>query len=245
MPPDFSHTHEGSSPIRIAPSILSADLGNLESQLREAEHGGADEIHIDIMDGHFVPNITFGLPVVEAVRRITKLPIDVHLMVEEPEVLLEPLVKLGATTIDIHIEACEDPKRLITLVHNAGAQIGIAVNPETPLKNVAPIASKIDRILVMSVHPGFPAQTFLSSSLSKLRAAYTDKLAMDSQREIAVDGGIGPETGNSVAIAGARTLIAGSAIFASSHGIKDAISHIRQVAEEGLRESIASRNLTT
>ena len=234
MPHNLSLDNEAPTSIRVSPSILSADLGNLERQLQEAEQGGANEIHVDVMDGHFVPNITFGLPIVETVRRITKLPIDVHLMVREPETLLEPLVKLGATIIDIHIEACSDPMGLVTLVHRVGAQIGIAVNPETPIDAITPLLPQVDRILVMSVHPGFPAQEFLPSSLAKLATAHKRKLTTDSHLEIAVDGGIGPQTSSIVATAGARTLIAGSAVFASSLSIGDAISRIRQLAEQGL-----------
>ena len=234
---DNADTHyEHSSPIRVSPSILSADLGNLERQLHEAEQGGADEIHVDVMDGHFVPNITFGLPIVEAVRRITNLPIDVHLMVREPEVLLEPLVNLGATIIDIHIEACSDPGRLISLVHRVGAKIGIAVNPDTDITRIDNLLPEIDRILVMSVHPGFPAQQFIPSALPKLEMAYKNKLSHHYNLEIAVDGGIGPNTSNQVSRAGARTLIAGSSVFAGSLSIRDAIANIRQLAEQGIAQ---------
>jgi ribulose-phosphate 3-epimerase len=228
---------ESAASIRVSPSILSADLGHLEMQIKEAEQGGANEIHIDVMDGHFVPNITFGLPVVEAVRKITNLPIDVHLMVHEPEAILEPLVKLGADIIDIHIEACADPDRLVSLVHGMGAQIGVAMNPTTGIEKVNSLLSQVDRILVMSVHPGFPAQEFLPSALPKLQATHNSNLTHGYNLDIAVDGGISPKTSNSVARVGAKILIAGSSVFASSLSIKDAIANIRQFAQQGLEES--------
>jgi len=229
--------HNAPSDIRVSASILSADLGHLEMQIKKAEQGGVNEIHVDVMDGHFVPNITFGLPVVEAVRKITSLPIDVHLMVHEPEAILEPLVKLGVNIIDIHIEACSDPSRLISLVHTMGAQVGVAINPATGIEKVNSLLPQVDRILVMSVHPGFPAQEFLPNALPKLQAVHNSKLAHDYNLDIAVDGGISPKTSSSVARAGARTLIAGSSVFTSSLSIQDAIANIRQLAQQGLEEA--------
>jgi ribulose-phosphate 3-epimerase len=213
----------GRGGVRIAPSLLSADFRNLERAVRAAEEGGADLLHLDVMDGHFVPNLTFGPLVVEAVRRVTRLPLDVHLMVEPPEPLLEPFRRAGADLITVHVEAVRHLQRTLAEIRRLGARAGVALNPATPPEAVEYVWGDLDLILVMSVNPGFAGQGFLPQVLPKIR-----RLRAEAQRRgwdgwISVDGGIGPDTARLVADAGADTLVAGSAVF----GQPDAAAAVR------------------
>lgn len=201
--------------IKIAPSILSADFSQLGDEIKKVEAAGADMIHIDVMDGHFVPNLTFGPPVIAALRKVTKLPFDVHLMVRNPQDLIDPFIKAGADIITLHAETSPHLHRLIQNVKELGVKAAVALNPSTPLSTIEEILDELDMILIMSVNPGFGGQKFISSALNKierLRALLNQRnLAADIQ----VDGGINEGTAAQVVAAGANILVAGSAIYGS------------------------------
>lgn len=200
-------------PTLIAPSILSADFGRLAEEVRAAEEAGADWIHVDVMDGRFVPNITIGPLIVSAVRRATKLPIDVHLMIVEPERYVDEFCKAGADWLSVHVEASPHLHRTVQQIKAHGAKAGVVLNPHTPEESIRHVLDDVDLVLVMSVNPGFGGQSFIPGALSKLRAlrAMIDRSNRDVKLE--VDGGIGPATSGAVVGAGARVLVAGSAVF--------------------------------
>jgi ribulose-phosphate 3-epimerase len=197
----------------IAPSILSADFGRLDEELRAVEAAGADWIHVDVMDGRFVPNITIGPLVVEAVRRATKLPIDVHLMIVEPERYVADFRKAGADWMSVHVEASPHLHRTLQQIRALGAKAGVVLNPHTSEESIRHVLGDLDLILVMSVNPGFGGQSFIPGALPKLRALRSalDRAGLDVALE--VDGGVGPTTSGAVVGAGARVLVAGSAVF--------------------------------
>ena len=213
--------------IEVVPSILSADIGRLAEQVHEAEAAGAHRIQVDVMDGHFVPNLTFGPLVVEAVRRATKLPIEAHLMIEQPELFIEAFVKAGATLIEVQVEATTSLYRTVQTIKELGAKAGVAINPATPLEALREILPYIDLVNVMTVEPGFGGQKFIARSpekISRLRA-------MDPQMEIEVDGGIDARTARLVVSAGATVLVAGNSVFAHKQGIAAGIKAIRQALD--------------
>jgi ribulose-phosphate 3-epimerase len=213
--------------IRIAPSILSADFGRLAEEVREAERAGADWIHVDVMDGRFVPNITAGPVLVNAVRRATQLPVDVHLMILEPERYLEAFVEAGASSLSIHAEASLHVQRTLARIRTLGARAGIVLNPHTLEESVRYLLGDIDLILVMSVNPGFGGQQFLPQVLPKIAAlrAWIDREGLPIDLE--VDGGIRPETARAAVDAGARILVAGQAIY----GQPDRAAALRAIRE--------------
>ncbi len=219
--------------IKIAPSILSADLTRLGAQVMEAVQAGADQIHIDVMDGRFVPNISFGLPVVRAVRSVTSVPLDVHLMVEEPASLIPAFVEAGADIVTVHVEACTHLHRVVHLIKETGARAGVALNPATPLSAIEEILPDVDLVLAMTVNPGFPAQPFLPSVVAKIERLRKMLDHLGLKAELEVDGGISPATAGTVAPPGARILVAGSAVFTAPEGIAQAIARIRQSAIAG------------
>ncbi|MGD2206813.1 MAG: ribulose-phosphate 3-epimerase [Anaerolineae bacterium] len=212
---------------KIAPSILSADFGQLGQQVAAAEAAGADYIHVDVMDGHFVPNLTIGPVVVEAVRRATRLPLDVHLMIEAPERYLADFRAAGADNLTVHVETCPHLHRTVHQIKELGCRAGVTLNPSTPATSLEEILPYIDLVLVMMVNPGFGGQTFIEGMLSKVRRIRAMLDELGSQAELEVDGGIGPATAPLVVGAGANVLVAGSAIFATAEGIAAAISQIR------------------
>lgn len=218
-------------PFQIAPSILAADFTRLGDEVRAAEAAGGDQIHIDIMDGHFVPNLTMGPMIVEAVRRVTKLPLDVHLMIERPDNFVKNFADAGANTINVHVETCPHLHRTIQRIRELGVKPGVALNPHTPFELIREILPDVERVLVMTVNPGFGGQTFIHNTLHKLieiRQAVRI-LQRDAVLEIGVDGGIDAHTAPEVLTRGANVLIAGSAIFKNPGGIAAGVAALRAV----------------
>ena len=201
--------------VLIAASILSADFAALGAAVQVAERGGADLIHVDIMDGHFVPNLTMGPAVVAALRKVTGVPLDVHLMIEEPDRYLEAFVRAGAAMISVHVEVLPHLHRTIQRIKELGVRAGVAINPATPVGVLEAIADDLDHVLVMTVNPGFGGQTFIPRSESKIRAVRALLDERGSRAPIEVDGGIDPATAPRVVAAGASILVAGNAIFGS------------------------------
>ena len=199
--------------IKIAPSILSADFSKLAEEIQEAERGGADWIHVDVMDGHFVPNITIGPLIVEAIRPITTLPLDVHLMIEEPDRYIEQFAKAGADYITVHVEACRHLHRTIQLIRSCGVKPGVVLNPHTPVEAIQHILEDIDVVLFMSVNPGFGGQKFISSVLPKVQQLSRMIAERNLSIEIEMDGGITPDTIGPCVEAGATVFVAGSAVY--------------------------------
>ena len=197
----------------LAPSILAADLSNLAQQIRLVEMAGADWIHCDVMDGHFVPNITFGPILVDAAKRSTKLPLDVHLMITNPDNYLEAFAKAGASSIIVHQEAVVHLNRTINRIKELGVKAGVAINPSTPVEFLKEVAEYIDQVLIMSVNPGFGGQTFIPGSIRKIREAVQLRKSVNANFLIEVDGGIDNRTAKPVLAAGCDVFISGSSIF--------------------------------
>lgn len=198
----------------IAPSILSADFSQLGSEIKSIEEAGADWVHIDVMDGHFVPNLTFGPPVIQAVRSVTKLPFDVHLMIERPELSIQDYIAAGADRLTIHLEACAHLHRTIYAIKEQGLPVGVALNPATPVASLAPVLADIDMVLIMTVNPGFGGQSFIpysTTKLKELRSMLNERSL--SHVDVQVDGGINAQTAALVREAGANVLVAGNAVF--------------------------------
>jgi ribulose-phosphate 3-epimerase len=214
--------------IKIAPSILSADFSKLGEEIKDVEQGGADYIHVDVMDGHFVPNITIGPLIVEAVRPVTELPLDVHLMIENPDQYIPNFAKAGANIISVHAEACPHLHRTIHLIKEQGVKAGVVLNPHTPVSMIEEIIDDIDLVLLMTVNPGFGGQSFIESVLKKIETV--SKLCKERglDIDIEVDGGVNPETAKLCVKHGANVLVAGSAIYNKSDR-KGAIESIRGV----------------
>ncbi|WP_413301367.1 ribulose-phosphate 3-epimerase [Bacillus sp. 1P10SD] len=212
--------------VKIAPSILSADFSKLGEEVLAVEKGGADYIHIDVMDGHFVPNITIGPLIVEAIRPVTKLPLDVHLMIQNPDPYIEAFAKAGADYITVHVEACRHLHRTIQSIKSFGIKAGVVLNPATPVETIQHIISDIDMVLLMSVNPGFGGQRFIPEVLPKIKKvkALSEQKGVDI--EIEIDGGVNPETAKDCIEAGATVLVAGSAVYNQPDYAK-AISLIR------------------
>jgi ribulose-phosphate 3-epimerase len=199
--------------VLIAPSLLSADFVRLAEEIAAVEAAGADWLHVDVMDGHFVPNITIGPPVVKAVRKVTKLPLDVHLMIERPERYVEAFAEAGADTITIHVEACTHLHRTLTHIRSLGKRAGVTMNPSTSEETLRYVLDVCDQVLVMSVNPGFGGQSFLREVLPKVRAIRAMIDARGLPIDLEIDGGITPETAPEAVAAGARVLVAGNAVF--------------------------------
>ena len=213
---------------KIAPSILSADFARLSDALKQAEEGGADWIHVDVMDGHFVPNLTIGVPVVKALRKETRLPLDVHLMIEKPELLVPAFVDAGADHLIVHVEACTHLHRTVEQIRELGAKPGVTLNPATALDTLDEILPYVDLILVMSVNPGFGGQRYIPTSTEKIARlrSLLDKRNL-SHVDIEVDGGVSPQTAPDIVKAGATVLVAGAAIYNDRGSVKENIAALR------------------
>ena len=203
--------------VQIAPSILSADFANLADEIAAVERGGADLIHVDVMDGHFVPNLTIGPPVVRAIKRVATRPLDVHLMIDNPDLYLEEFVEAGAAMVSVHVEVLPHLHRTINHIKKLGAKAGAVLNPSTPAGSLEDIAGDLDFVLVMSVNPGFGGQTFIPHSLEKLRRVRSVLDAAGSRAAIEIDGGIDAANIATVVDAGASILVAGHAIFGNGN----------------------------
>jgi ribulose-phosphate 3-epimerase len=214
--------------IKLAPSILSADFARLGEQVDEVARAGADYIHVDVMDGHFVPNITIGAPVVAAIRPVTSLPLDVHLMIEHPEQYISDFVQAGADIITVHVETCPHLRKTILLIKELGAKAGVSLNPATPIGAVEEFLPHVDLVLVMSVNPGFGGQSFIPATLPKI--ANIRKILDDRglSAELEVDGGINADNAPDIVKAGADVLVAGNSVFRAKEGIARAMRRIRE-----------------
>lgn len=217
----------GTNMVKVAPSILAADFANLQSEIELVEQAGADWIHIDVMDGHFVPNITMGPLVVDAIRPHTSLPLDVHLMIENPDHYIESFVQAGADIITVHVEACRHLHRTLQLIKSLNCKSGVVLNPHTPISTIQHVLEEVDVVLFMTVNPGFGGQTFISSVLEKVKALSEEKVARGLSFEIEIDGGVNKATVQSCVDAGATVVVAGSAIY----GAADKVAALKEIKE--------------
>jgi ribulose-phosphate 3-epimerase len=223
--------------IEIAPSILASNFAKLGEDVRAVEEGGADLIHVDVMDGHFVPNISIGLPVVASLRKATRLPLEVHLMIERPEEYIERFVLAGANRILIHQEATVHLDRALTMIRELGAQAGAAINPATPVATLTDVFGKVDTVLVMSVNPGFGGQKFIPGAIEKIRQLNQWRARYNGAFRIEVDGGVDAENTAELAQAGANTFVAGTSIFHTPDPAA-AVRQIRKLATEALSQRV-------
>ena len=216
---------------KIAPSILSADFAKLGEEIKEVQRAGADYIHVDVMDGHFVPNITIGPLIVEAIRPVTELPLDVHLMIENPDLYIPAFAEAGASIITVHQEACPHLHRTIQLIRDCDVRPGVVINPATPVEMIKEILPLVDLVLIMTVNPGFGGQSFIHETIMKIEQVHDLRRKHNYPFEIEVDGGVNANTAQLCTDAGADVLVAGSAIF-NKRDRKKAIAEIRGAAEK-------------
>ncbi|HZK66149.1 MAG TPA: ribulose-phosphate 3-epimerase [Chloroflexota bacterium] len=216
--------------VKLAPSILSADFSRLGEQVRAAEEAGADYIHVDVMDGHFVPNLTIGPDIVAAVRRSTTLPLDVHLMIENPELLIPRFAQAGAHIITVHQEACPHLHHVISTIREAGARPGVAINPATPIGVLEEVLGDVELVLIMAVNPGFGGQRTIPSALVKLRRMSERIKERGLQAELEVDGGVSPANAGAMVSAGASVLVAGSSLFNDRASLAANVAALRRAA---------------
>ena len=227
----------GSHPIEIAPSILAANFAYLSNELRAVEQGGAAVIHVDVMDGHFVPNISIGVPVVASLRKATNLPLDVHLMIERPEQYVEAFAKAGADRILVHQEATVHLDRLLASIRECGAEAGAVINPATPVAMLAEVLERADTVLVMSVNPGFGGQKFIPNALEKIRQLKQMRARYNYSFRIEVDGGVAAENVGELVLAGAETLVAGTSIFHTPDPAA-AVRQMKQLAFDAVAQKV-------
>jgi ribulose-phosphate 3-epimerase len=223
--------------IEIAPSILASNFAKLGDDVRAVEEGGADVIHVDVMDGHFVPNISIGVPVVVSLHKATRLPLDVHLMIERPEEYVERFAKAGASRILIHQEATVHLDRALTLIRESGAQAGVVINPATPVAMLTDVLDKVDTVLVMSVNPGFGGQKFIPGAIEKIRQLNQWRARYNGAFRIEVDGGVDEENVGELARAGANTFVAGTSIFHTPDPAA-AVRNLRKLATEATSQRV-------
>jgi ribulose-phosphate 3-epimerase len=223
--------------IEIAPSILASNFAKLGEDVRAVEQGGADVIHVDVMDGHFVPNLSIGVPVVASLHKATRLPLDVHLMIERPEEYIERFVRAGASRVLIHQEATVHLDRALTMIRELGAQAGAAINPATPVATLTDVFDKVDTVLVMSVNPGFGGQKFIPGAVEKIRQLNQWRTRYNGGFRIEVDGGVDAENTAELAKAGANTFVAGTSIFHTPDPA-EAVRQIRKLANEALSQKV-------
>jgi ribulose-phosphate 3-epimerase len=223
--------------IELAPSILSADFAHLAAAVEAVAEGGATLLHVDVMDGHFVPNITIGPPVVASLRKATNLPLDVHLMIEDPDRYIPAFVDAGADWISVHQEACIHLHRTLDLINNYGVRAGVVVNPATPLVLLEEVLPMVDHVLIMSVNPGFGGQKFIPSSLDKVRKLAMMRLTHRANFRIEIDGGIGPDTIADAVRAGVEVLVSGSAVFGEGNPRQNT-QHLLKLASEATLQKV-------
>lgn len=223
--------------IEIAPSILSANFARLSDDIRVVEEAGADVIHVDVMDGHFVPNISIGIPVVQSLRKATRLPLDAHLMIENPEEYIEEFVRAGADRVLVHQEATAHLDRALAMIREFGAQAGAVINPATPVAMLADVLNKVDTVLVMSVNPGFGGQKFIPHAVEKIRELNQWRARYNGAFRIEVDGGVDLENVAELALAGANTFVAGTSIFHAPDPA-GAVREIRRLAADALSQKV-------
>jgi ribulose-phosphate 3-epimerase len=223
--------------IEIAPSILASNFARLGDEIKKVEEGGADVIHVDVMDGHFVPNISLGIPVVASLRKATRLPLDVHLMIEQPEEYIEDFIRAGADRVLVHQEATAHLDRALEMIRENGAQAGAVINPATPVIMLSDVLDKLDTVLVMSVNPGFGGQKFIPNSFEKIRQLNQWRARYNAAFRIEVDGGVDLENAAELAQAGANTFVAGTSIFHTPDPAA-ATRQIRKLATEALSQRV-------
>lgn len=216
--------------VKIAPSILAADFTRLGEQVRDAEEAGVEWFHIDVMDGHFVPNISFGPLIVEAMRRVTNVPLDVHLMIEKPERYIPDFAKAGANQINVHVETCPHLHRTLYQIKDLGLKAGVALNPHTPFEMIREVLTDVDRVLVMTVNPGFGGQKLIETTLPKVAQIRYALERLEHPAEIGVDGGVDLGTARDVVESGADVLVAGYSIFTTTEGASAAVAALRSAA---------------